>query len=218
MIVNGLELEVGWMPKVISQSGNSKVQLGQPGYCDASAYIKSIGKKEKVDRSMGDVHAGGNPHYAISSIRMMDAVRKIKDCLLAVSPEDEELINSNFKKLEEEFQNFNARVKNKKFSKLFYVLHSEFDYITADFGLVVQRSLEKIPGVLPSAGHLTSMAIKAKSDKPAAVLASYTSSKKILRKFEELSGVRYIQLRLHPKVGEDYFKFVEYLYKELSAK
>src|SRR5436190_736966 len=61
-ICTGAELEIGWMPLVQTQSGNAKIQAGQPGYFEAAAVVPLLEKPARVDRSMGDVHAAGNPH------------------------------------------------------------------------------------------------------------------------------------------------------------
>src|SRR5436190_24384649 len=61
-VCTGAELEVGWMPLVQTQSGNPKIQVGQPGYFEAAAVVPLLEKPARVDRSMGDVHAAGNPH------------------------------------------------------------------------------------------------------------------------------------------------------------
>src|SRR5260221_127574 len=62
MVCTGAELEVGWVPLLRSQSGNAKIQVGQPGYFEAATAVALIEKPERLDRSMGDIHAAGNPH------------------------------------------------------------------------------------------------------------------------------------------------------------
>ena len=58
----GAELEIGWLPVLLQQSGNAKVQPGQPAYFEASRYVRLLEIPTSVDRSQGDVHAAGNPH------------------------------------------------------------------------------------------------------------------------------------------------------------
>src|SRR3954467_6277071 len=62
MVCTGAELEIGWVPLLQTQSGNPKIQPGQPGYFEAASAISLIEKPDRADRSMGDVHAAGNPH------------------------------------------------------------------------------------------------------------------------------------------------------------
>src|SRR3982750_1366607 len=64
LVVVGLQLEIGWLPPLISQSGNPKIQTGANGYLDASQFAKILEvPTEVVTRAMGDVHPFGNPHY-----------------------------------------------------------------------------------------------------------------------------------------------------------
>src|SRR3989440_1377987 len=62
MVCTGAQLEIGWAPLVQQQSGNPKIQLGQPGYFEAASMVSLLEKPASVDRSLGDVHPAGNPH------------------------------------------------------------------------------------------------------------------------------------------------------------
>src|SRR4029453_19451129 len=62
VVATGAELEVGWLPLVLQQAGNPKVQPGKPGYFEATHYVTLIEKPVRLDRAEGDVHPGGNPH------------------------------------------------------------------------------------------------------------------------------------------------------------
>src|SRR6266487_1932320 len=62
MVCTGAQLEIGWAPLLQTQSGNSKIQTGQPGYFEAASVVSLIEKPTRIDRSLGDVHPAGNPH------------------------------------------------------------------------------------------------------------------------------------------------------------
>src|SRR5918995_2507377 len=62
MVCTGAELEIGWLPLVQTQSGNAGIRPGQPGYFEATRAVELIEKPARLDRSLGDVHPGGNPH------------------------------------------------------------------------------------------------------------------------------------------------------------
>src|SRR4051812_16431169 len=62
VVCSGSELEIGWLPLLLTQSGNGRVRPGSPGYIEASQYVVKLEVPRVVDRSMGDVHPGGNPH------------------------------------------------------------------------------------------------------------------------------------------------------------
>jgi zinc/manganese transport system substrate-binding protein len=215
LVFNGLELEVGWLPKVIEMSGNKDIQVGESGYCDASKTVSKLGKLETYDRSMGDVHPEGNPHYTLSPKRMLEAAKGIKKCLEKISKKP--LLEKNFKGLEKELILLDKEFKSYQLKDKFFVYHTELEYLEKDYGLVFRGALEKVPGVLPSAGYLTQMAIQAKKDQPRYVLAGATSPRKILDKFKEMSGVDYIMLALHPKRNESYTDFVKNLMEKIKS-
>jgi zinc/manganese transport system substrate-binding protein len=64
LVVNGLELEVGWLPGLVRQARNPRIQVGTAGYLDASMLVRRLQVPAQVDRAMGDIHPGGNPHFA----------------------------------------------------------------------------------------------------------------------------------------------------------
>ncbi len=66
VVCTGAELEIGWLPLLQTQSGNPKIQTGQPGYFEASRYVAKLEVPQRVDRAQGDVHPGGNPHIQLS--------------------------------------------------------------------------------------------------------------------------------------------------------
>lgn len=212
VIFNGMELEVGWLPKVVQMSGNAKVQPGGKGYCNASSFVSKIEALDKYDRSMGDVHPQGNPHYTLSILRMKEVARGISDCLEKIGVK----VGKNLEKLNNKFQKTYDEIKVKLKPGTFYVYHREFNYLAGDYGYVFKQSLEKVPGVLPSANYLVKMAKQSKKDKPQSVLAGATAPKKILQKFQELSGIKYKMLNLHPKKDQDYIEFIQKFMMELN--
>jgi zinc/manganese transport system substrate-binding protein len=217
VISNGMQLEIGWLPKIISLSGNSKVQMDTKGYCDASVGVTKIGVMKNVDRSMGDVHPDGNPHYTLSIPRMIESMDTIKNCLLK-NGFNQNKIELNFQKIKAKMNKALKGFKYKFSGNKYYVFHREFNYLGNDLKMTFMESLEKVPGVLPSASYLTQLAVKSKKDKPLKVLAGSSSSRKILEKFKEFSNIDYTQLDLHPKRDEDYLDFIEKLIRKISVK
>lgn len=207
LILNGLELEVGWLPAVIQMSGNSDVQPNGKGYCNASSKVKVIERLKNFDRSMGDVHALGNPHYTLSLAKMIEAADAIKACFIKVGFNAEEL-EKRYLSLKKELETVNESIKKKWKKKSFYVYHREFNYLKTEFPVELKQSLEAVPGVLPSANHLMKISKLAKKDKPSFVLAAYNSPTKVLKKFQEISGIPFKQLQLHPARDQDYLAFI----------
>lgn len=218
VIFNGLELEVGWLPKVLQMSGHSQIQPGEKGHCDASSKIEKLEQIQNYDRSKGDIHPMGNPHYTLSAKRMAQAAESIFACLSNLRPELAKKNASKFLKLQEKLNRLHLKSSQKLAGlkdKKFMVYHREFSYFLHDHGLRSIGSLEEVPGVLPSALYLSKTATKAREEKVSAVLASSVAPKKYLARFRELSKINPIALNLHPQPNTDYVSFYEQMVDEV---
>ena len=157
IIVNGLQLEMGWVPSAIEKAGNSKIQFQAKGYCDASEYVEKAQVTPNYNRSMGDIHPQGNPHYTLSLTQMSLAAKKIAECLSSVAPTYQELIQKNLSKLQNDFSQ-KLKAQKEKLSFLsetaLMTYHLEFVYYLKDYSGESKGTIEKIPGVLPSSSHL----------------------------------------------------------------
>lgn len=183
----GLELESGWLPKVLTRSGNKKVQPGGKGHCDVSKDFAVLERPEKpVDRSMGDVHGLGNPHYWLGPISFSTALSSVKIVL-------EENLPSKKLVLEKNYQDFIGRMaeivttgkKTLSREKIsFFEYHKDFVYFAADYGLTSAGSIEENPGVQPSAGRLAKVVEESKDH---IILATQLSPDNVMKKFKELS-------------------------------
>src|SRR6184192_3242160 len=104
LITVGLQLEIGWLPPLITQSGNARIQVGAAGYLDASQFAEILEKPTgEVNRSMGDVHPLGNPHYWLDPDNGRRVARGIAQKLGELDPAD----SSYF---QERFQDFDKRL------------------------------------------------------------------------------------------------------------
>ncbi len=150
----GLDLEVGWVPLLLEQSRNMQIQKGQNGYCDASVGITILGKPTvMVDRSMGDLHIYGNPHYWLDPINVIQMAYTMLNSLRLADPENEAFYKANF-------ESFRTRMIDlvKEEMKLFQpyfdskvaVFHQEFVYLASRFKFNANLSIEERPGIPPS--------------------------------------------------------------------
>lgn len=99
LVMVGMELEVGWIPPIILNSRNPKIQVGQPGYIQASAAITPLEVPTGVvDRSQGDVHMAGNPHFLIDPVSGIKVARLLADKFGELRPEDKADFDANYKK------------------------------------------------------------------------------------------------------------------------
>lgn len=194
----GLELEVAWAPKILERSGNAKIQKGGKGFCDLGTSVKALDKpKGNVDRSMGDVHAGGNPHYHLGPSYFLQSSQSLVDSLIESDPEGAAYYLSKQEKLEKDLKKLMKEVNtilSKSKSKKYMSYHKEFSYFVKDFGLTYVGDIEETPGVPPSAGRLARVSLEARKKGVYKVLAAKTNPKKLLDRFKEISKVDYIQI------------------------
>lgn len=198
----GLDLEVGWMPKVLAKSGREQLQPGGKGFCETGNRIEVLEKPTgPVDRSMGDVHPSGNPHFWLSPTALAQASEEVKETLARIDPSHAESYRTRateFKKQMKELEDA-GRERFKKAgvvgeSARFFEYHREFSYFAKSFGLESLGSIEEKPGISPSAGRIASVASKAKANKIKFVLATSHASKRTLSRFEDLSGSKVLSV------------------------
>lgn len=191
--VVGMALEVGWAPKVLSRSGNAKVQPGRKGYCDVGKSVSALDAvKGKIDRSMGDLHPEGNPHYNLGPSFYLQAARGVSEKLLVADPKNSGAYLANLQALEKELMVLKKRVQGKlaplKGAKVMSY-HKEFSYFFQDFGLIAAGEIEETPGVPPSAGRIARVALAAKRRGVRLVVHSHLNPKAVVARFSEISGV-----------------------------
>ncbi len=196
----GLDLEIGYLPAILSRSGNSKVQPGGLGYCELGSYVKVLDKPPgPVDRSMGDVHPSGNPHFYLSPDAMADGAAAIAAALKRIKPEKADLFQKGLVSLQEKLSKIRERVELilaplSAEPLILMEYHREFSYFFSQYKLKSLGAIEEKPGVPPSAGRLAEMALAARKAKVSLVLAADYSPAQTLKRFEELAGVPVLSL------------------------
>jgi len=179
-VCDGAELEIGWLPKLIEQSGNQKVASG-PGSFMAASQVTTLEKPTALDRANGDVHPEGNPHLQMDPHRML-AIAKALDARLA------QLDPPNAAFYQQRLADFSARwnaailrwtVKAAPLKgRNIVVHHNSWIYLTNWLGMHEIGSLEPKPGVPPTSSHLASLIDVTKSSNTLAIVrAAYQDSK-----------------------------------------
>lgn len=207
----GLDLEVGWIPKVLSRSMNAQVQPGGKGYCEAGKAIQVLERPGgDVDRSMGDVHPSGNPHFWLSPSHLAQASKILYETLVGVDPQHLADYKAGLQKLTAQLDEHLRRNRQKlkpilsgDAAPVLMEYHKEFAYFLDAYGLKSYGSLEEKPGVSPSAGRLAEVSVAAKASGVRFVLAAETAPKKTLEKFSEMSGIPIVTvpMSLQPTKG-----------------
>jgi zinc/manganese transport system substrate-binding protein len=193
LMYNGLDLEIGYLPVLIESSRNPKVQPGQPGNFDCSHFITVLEKSISVDRSMGDVHPLGNPHYHYSAKNVLRIAEGIERALSRGDP-----ANTAFYK--SALTAFERKVKEKRMAweddslkgKRFIAFHKYFEYLAADYGFQITGYVEPKPGIPPSASTLGSLIETIQRTKPDGILVTPYYGNREVRFLSEKTGIRSI--------------------------
>ena len=194
----GLDLEIGWVPKVLSRSGNKAVQPGGKGYCDVGKGVTALGVPTgKIDRSQGDVHPGGNPHYHLGPDAFFDGGKIVLETLIGLDIAHANIYLANFKALKGDLARLKKQVaaivaplKNKRMMEY----HENFAYFFEEFGLSTDGALEELPGVPPSAGRLARVTMRAKQRGVVLLLVTDSTPPSTIRKFRESSDIPILNL------------------------
>lgn len=186
----GLDLEIGWLPKVMDKAGNSKVQSGGLGFCELGRTVKPLEVPTGViDRSLGDVHPHGNPHFAVDPLKLAESGAEVARVLSAVEPDKADLFQKNYEAFQKQMTTLHAAIQKKIKKDKVMEYHKEFTYFFTTYGLDSVGSLEEKPGMPPSAARIAQVANTAKANKVAVLFATASSSHSTLERFHELSGI-----------------------------
>jgi zinc/manganese transport system substrate-binding protein len=181
LVCTGLELEVGWLPILLQQSGNSKIVPGQPGYLEAGMLVPRLEVPTRLDRSEGDVHAAGNPHIQQDPRNIGRVADALVQRLSQIDP-----ANASF--YQARHNDFSARwnAAVQKWTQQAAPLkgtaivehHKNMAYLINWLGMRAVATLEPKPGVEPSAAHLTGLLAQMQRDPAKMVLrATYQDSR-----------------------------------------
>jgi zinc/manganese transport system substrate-binding protein len=175
MVCTGAELEIGWMPLVQTQSGNPKIQAGQPGYFEAARQVTLIEIPQLVDRSLGDVHASGNPHVHLDPSNIARIATALAERMAQLDPGDAAQYRARAKTFLERWQQAAARWEQEGAplkGMTIVVYHKDMSYLIRWLGLREVGSLEPKPGLPPTASHLSELLANLVRDPAKAVVRS----------------------------------------------
>ena len=188
----GADLEVGWLPMLQMKSANPKVQNGQQGLFFAAENVPTLDKIDKVDRSMGDVHAKGNPHVHFDPTLALSIARKLTDRLIAVDPLNKVSYQQNFNHFESRWLAFIKELK-KSASRLkgqkVIAYHSNFRYLFNWLGIDQIADLEPKPGLPPTSRHLTDLLEIAKNNEVKVIVISNYQSERGAKWLSEKTNI-----------------------------
>ena len=181
VVCTGAELEIGWLPVLLQQSGNAKVQPGQPGNFAAADFVRKLDVPAQLDRSQGDVHAGGNPHIqtdprniALVAVALGTRLQQIDPSHAAEYAKGQAAFTQRWQQAMSRWTAQAAPLKGVAVASQ----HKAFVYLYDWLGLKEVVVLEPKPGVEPTASHLQTVLAKLKETPARMVLyAAYQDAR-----------------------------------------
>ncbi len=224
VIVVGRELEIGWLPALINQARNSKIQPGAPGYLDASLTAKILDiPTGAVTRAEGDVHPQGNPHYWLDPENGRRIAKAVQERLSQLDPTNAAVFaqrEAEFeRRLSETEQRWKAAMAPYKGLKV-VTYHRSWPNFSDAFGLEVVGYVEPKPGIPPSPSHTLDLIQQMKRENVKLIIIEPYFDPKTPNSIGSQTGAQVVTLA--PSVGgekevTDYFKLFDYDIAKLSA-
>lgn len=158
LVAVGLELEVGWLPTLQTGGRNARVQRGGQGYLECAQFVELVDvPRGPVDRSMGDIHPGGNPHFLYDPRGARACARAMADKMAALDPGHAKAYRAGFeafaKRLDERRADWEKRLAPYRGTPVI-TYHKSWIYLTRWLGLDEVATLEPKPGIAPSPRHV----------------------------------------------------------------
>jgi len=195
LVMNGLELDQ-WAEVVVQGANNSKVIPGAPGRIDAS---QGVGVLEvpttRVDRSMGDVHPVGNPHYTLDPGMAPIITANILEGLARAAPQNRAAFEQNRKeflgRLEQSMARWTSVIGPYRGTRV-VVDHNMWVYFLTRFGLVQAGAIEERPGIPPAPGHLTKLITIIKDERIKVILTAPWTDQKLAERIAQEAGAKVV--------------------------
>jgi zinc/manganese transport system substrate-binding protein len=173
VVCTGAELEAGWLPLLLSQGANPRIQVGQPGYFEAARQVTLREVPRTLDRSLGDVHAAGNPHIQLDPRNIAKVADALTERMAQIAPGDAETFRTRNRDFQGRWSDAIKRWETQAAplkGMPIVVSHKNMSYLEAWLGLRQLGTLEPLPGIPPTPGHLADLITKLRTEPAKAIV------------------------------------------------
>jgi zinc/manganese transport system substrate-binding protein len=222
LIEGGAELELGWLPPLLENSRNSKISAGAPGRIVASDGVKMLEIPTSFDRSKGDVHSLGNPHFMIDPVTVRIVARNIASHFAQIDPKNAATYNGNLSrfntKLDAKYAEWQKALAPYRGARI-VTYHKDFVYFADRFGLNIVDELEPKPGIAPSPAHLAQVIGKMKAGNAKVILVQPFQNRKTAETVARQTGATVLDTPEQPGAANNtntYFDMMDNLVGTLA--
>lgn len=195
LIMNGGQLEIGWLPPLINRAGNPKTSPSSATFLNLSHHVELINKPSVIDRKEGDIHPDGNPHFHLDPKNTLLLGDTIKKFLISIDKEHSEVYKKNYsdfsKMWNRKMSEWSQKMSNKKGLKVIQ-FHDNLAYFNKAYGLVNIGTIEPLPGIPPSSKHVIATIKLIKKEDPCCILHDVYHSTKTADFISLKTGVKVV--------------------------
>ena len=224
LVEGGAELEIGWLPALLDQSRNTKLAPGAPTHVTCSQGVQLQEVPATLDRSKGDIHAAGNPHYVVDPVNAKIVAQNIATALALNDAKDADYFQANLKKFDDaidaklvEWQATLAPFKGEPV----VAYHNSWLYFANRFGLKIDLFLEPKPGIPPTPAHLGEVIAKMKAQNARVIIVDPYLNRKTAETAARGTGATVVDVTQFPgglKGTEGgYIQLMDYLVNSLAT-
>lgn len=197
LVCSGAELEIGWLPLLQRESGNARIQPGRAGYFEAAEYVRLLEKSAGADRSQGDVHPGGNPHFQADPRNLPKVANALAQRLAQLDPANAATYTARNQDFQKRMTTAIARWEKDAAGLRgvpVVVHHKSWSYLADWLGLKVVADLEPKPGIEPSVSSLAGLLDQLKRQPARLILRSAYQSPKPSEWLADHAGITAVEL------------------------
>lgn len=201
LVEGGAELEIGWLPALLEQSRNEKIAAGAAGHISCSQVVSLLEVPSTLDRSKGDVHAAGNPHYMVDPENAKKVANLISESFCTLDSSNCELFREHLKnfseRLDKKLVEWQASLSPFRGSHL-VAYHNSWPYFAKRFGLVIDLYLEPKPGIPPTPANLADVMAKIKAGNIRAIIVDPYLNRRTAESVAENTGAAVVDVAQFP--------------------
>ena len=223
LIEGGAELEIGWLPPLLESARNDRIAAGAPGRIVASQGIRLLDVPATFDRSKGDLHALGNPHFLLDPLNVKIIVAQIADHFAQVDPQAADLFKATLGKfvaaLDVKLAEWQQQLAPYSGAKI-VTYHPDFVYLAERFKLQVVETLEPKPGIAPSPAHLAKVISIMRATNARVILVQPYQNRRTAETVARQTNALVLDLPQQPgalKNTDTYFDLMDYMVRTLAS-
>jgi ABC-type Zn uptake system ZnuABC Zn-binding protein ZnuA len=220
LVEGGADLEAGWLPPLVNNARNRKILPGAPGRFSAAGHVKLRDIPAVLDRSQGDVHAHGNPHFLLDPANAVLVANALAEKLAALDPGNAAAHRARAKKFADALDGKRAdwNLRLAPFRGMAVVTyHRSFDYLLDAFDLRLAGTIEPKPGIEPPASHLVALAALMKREKVRLIIAEPNRPARTCARLADAANARLARIPVMPPANTDYLTFIDAAVTTLEA-